>query len=230
MYDELRLNVRVFPCGITHAETLAWSHRPLRRLEDFRGLRYRAPGYWGEILRGMGVAVVIIPGAELYTAMERRVVDATEFNTPYTDRVLRFYEVARYFTTPGMHQPTSVLELVVNRGAWERLPSDLKAIVEEAARATTLWGLIHDLHRSMEAIEFFRQRGNQQVVVERTAQWEMYRASMEFLRKQAEAHSFFREVFESAFRYHQRVAAYDELMTPIPVREAHRVPTQFRVI
>lgn len=230
MYDDLRLNVRVFPGGITHAETMAWSHRPLRRLEDFRGLRYRAPGYWGEILRGLGVAVVTIPAAELYTSMERRVIDATEFSTPYADRSLRFHEVARYFNVPGMHQPTCFFELLINRTAWDRLPADLKIIVEEAAKATTLWALTHDLHQSMEAIDFFRRRGNQQVTLEPQAQWEIYRASMEFLRRQAEANAFFREVFDSAFRYHQRVAAYDELMTPIPVRQAHRVPQQFRVI
>ncbi|WP_243089536.1 TRAP transporter substrate-binding protein [Thermus neutrinimicus] len=230
IYDDLRLNVKVLPCGITHAEIVAWSHKPLRRLEDWRSLKYRAPGIWGEILRGLGVAVVTLPAAELYTAMERRVIDATEFNTPYTDYLLRFHEVARYFTGPGMHQPTVLFELVINKTAWDRLPSDLKVIVEEAARATTLWSLVYDLDKSMEYIDLFKRRGNQQVSVERQTQWEIYKVAMEYLKKQAEANPFFKQVLDSALSYHRRYAAYDELMTPIPVREAHRVPQPYRVI
>jgi TRAP-type mannitol/chloroaromatic compound transport system substrate-binding protein len=230
IYDDLRLNVKVLPCGITHAEIVGWSHKPLRKLDDWKGLKYRAPGIWGEMLRGLGVAVTTLPAAELYTAMERRVIDATEFNTPYTDQLLRFHEVARYFTGPGMHQPTVLFELVINKGAWDRLPDDLKAIVEEAARATTLWGLVHDFHKSMEALDFFRKRGNQQVSVERQTQWEIYKIAMEYLKKLAETNPTFKQVLDSALAYHRRAAAYEEFMTPIPVREAHRVPPQYRVL
>lgn len=230
IYDRLGLNVKVFPCGITHAELLAWAHRPLRRMEDWRGLRFRTVGIWGEMLREIGVSVVTLPGGEIYPALERRVIDAAEFSTPNADRMLRFHEIARHFTVPGLHQPTVLQELVINKTAWDRLPADLKAIVERAAMATTLWGLTFDLHHSMEAIDFFRRRGNQLVSVERGTQWEIYKVAMERLKKLADGDASFKEVLDSALSYHRRVMAYEELTTPIPVREAHRVPQQYRVI
>lgn len=230
MYDDLGLQVKVLPCGITHAEIVAWSHRPLVKLEDWKGLKYRAPGYWGEILREQEVAVVTLPAAELYQAMERRVLDATEFNTPYTDYLLRFHEVAEYFTGPGMHQPTVLFELLINRAEWDALPDEFKAVAEEAARATTLWSLLVDLHKSMGYIEQFRtQFGRQQVQVAVETQWEIYKTAMGFLKRKAAENPFFAQVFDSARAYMTRYAAYDEFMTPVPVREAHRVPEAYRV-
>lgn len=230
MYDELGLQVKVLPCGITHAEIVAWSHRPLVKLEDWQGLKYRAPGYWGEILREQGVAVVTLPAAELYQAMERRVLDATEFNTPYTDFLLRFHEVAEYFTGPGMHQPTVLFELLINRAEWDALPEEFRVMAEEAARATTLWALLVDLHKSMGYIDRFRDEfKREEVQVAPETQWEIYRTAMNFLKRKAEENPFFAEVFASASAYHRRYAAYDEFMTPVPVREAHRVPEAYRV-
>src|SRR5690606_32923006 len=126
--DILGLNVIAMPMGFNTTEFLAWSHVPLRETEDFVGLKYRTTGWWGEILRRMGVSVTTLPGGEVYPALERRVLDATEFASPAADRDLGFYEVTQYFTGPGMHQPTSALELTINRDAWNRLPDDLKAI------------------------------------------------------------------------------------------------------
>lgn len=66
--------------------------------------------------------------------------------------------------------------------------------------------------------------------MERQAQWEIYKTAMEFLKKQAEANPTFKQVLDSALAYHRRASAYEEFMTPIPVREAHRVPSQYRVL
>jgi TRAP-type mannitol/chloroaromatic compound transport system substrate-binding protein len=215
--DELGLNVVVMPGGINITEYLAWSRRPLRDLEDFQGLRYRTVGWWGEILRGMGVAVTTMPAAELYTSLERGVLDATEFASPWIDRILSFYEVVDYTTGPGMHQPASMMELSINKDAYESLPSDLKAIVDSAAEAVTLRALTMDYHHSMEAHEYFQEH-NEFVKVSEEAQHAFRERAWAYLDEQAERDPFFAEVWESVRSYYLRLNGLDEFILPVRAR------------
>jgi TRAP-type mannitol/chloroaromatic compound transport system substrate-binding protein len=213
--EQLRLNVEAMPGGINITELLAWSNRPLNTLEDFRGLKYRTVGWWAEILRGMGVAVTTLPPGEIYSALERRLLDAAEFASPWIDRGVAFHEVARYFTGPGMHQPASVCELLINKPAWDRLPADLKSVVQTAAEAVTLRSYAQDYKNSMDAIDFFRSRGNQPVHVREDVQREFRTRAWTYLDQQAERDPFFREVWTSVRTFYERSVAFDRFMLPV---------------
>src|SRR5690606_17556347 len=118
--------------GINNTEIFAWSNKPINSLDDFKGLKFRTVGYWGEILTRLGASVVTLPGAEIYGALERGVIDAAEFANPESDYISGMHEVAKYAYVPGIHQPTSLMELLINKDSWEALPADLQAIVQEA--------------------------------------------------------------------------------------------------
>ena len=96
----------------------------------------RIPGLAGEVFSASGGTSVSLPGGEVYTAMQTGVIDAVEWVGPYNDRTLGLMEVAEYYYYPGWHEPGAMLEFTVNQDAYDRLPDDLKAIIDGAARAT----------------------------------------------------------------------------------------------
>ena len=77
----------------------------------------------------------LLPGGEIFPALERGVIDAAEFVGPYQDRRLGLQKAAKYYYTTGWHETATVSELLINKAAWEKLPTDLQAIVENAAAA-----------------------------------------------------------------------------------------------
>jgi TRAP-type mannitol/chloroaromatic compound transport system substrate-binding protein len=139
MYDELQSNIKIFPCGITHPEVLVHSNKPVYVIEDFNSLKYRAPGWWGEILRGVGVAVTLLPSPELYPSMEKGVIDAVEFNIPFVNKQMGFHEVSTFIGGPGMHQPTCNFELGVNKKSWDALPPEYQKMLEFACVESSMW-------------------------------------------------------------------------------------------
>ena len=128
--------VRPFAGGSTGVQMAGWFNRELKSAEDLNGLKMRIPGLAGEVFAASGGTAVRLAGGEIYTSMQTGVIDAVEWVGPYNDRTLGLMEVAEYYYYPGWHEPGAMLEFTVNQKAFDRLPSDLKAIVEGAARAT----------------------------------------------------------------------------------------------
>jgi len=120
------------------------SKKPLRRLEDFKGLKIRVPqGMESDVLTRIGASVVVLPGTEIYSALDKGVVDATNWSVPSDNDRLGFHKVAPYFTYPGFHSmPTG--DFVVNPREWEKLPADIKAMLPTACRQWS-WEVIHRL-------------------------------------------------------------------------------------
>ena len=128
--------VRPFAGGSTGVQMAGWFNRELKSAEDLKGLKMRIPGLAGEVFTASGGTSVRLAGGEIYTSMQTGVIDAVERVGPYNDRTLGLMEVAEYYYYPGWHEPGAMLEFTVNQEAFDRLPVDLQAIVEGAARAT----------------------------------------------------------------------------------------------
>ena len=128
--------VRPFAGGSTGVQMAGWFNRELKSASDLNGLKMRIPGLAGEVFAASGGTAVRLAGGEIYTAMQTGVIDAVEWVGPYNDRTLGLMEVAEYYYYPGWHEPGAMLEFTVNQAAFDRLPADLQAIVEGAARAT----------------------------------------------------------------------------------------------
>lgn len=123
------------PCGNTGVQMTGWFKKEINTVADLKGLKMRIPGLAGKVYASLGVDVKVLPGGEIFPALERGVIDAAEFVGPYQDRRLGLHKAAKYYYTTGWHEPATVSELLINKAAWEKLPKDLQAIVQNAAAA-----------------------------------------------------------------------------------------------
>lgn len=219
MYDEAGYNIKVLPLGIQHPEILAWSNRPLSKIDDWKGLKYRTVGWWADILRENDVAVTSLPAAELYPSLERGVLDATEFSSPYNDLTLGFYEVADYLTGPGMHQPSVLFYVGINKDSWNALPDDLKALVETSARSATLWSWSKDFSESMKAMDTFKEEGVTFVEVEESVQRKLKEDAFDLLDRYAQQEGgVFADIWASIQDFRARYIDYEDFMMPVRVK------------
>jgi TRAP-type mannitol/chloroaromatic compound transport system substrate-binding protein len=135
-------NLVAMPAGCSGVQMTGWFKKPVESAADFKGLKMRIPGLAGRMYADLGVDVKLLPGGEIFPALERGVIDAAEWVGPYLDRRLGLQNAAKYYYTTGWHEPATTSEIVVNQGAWSKLPKDLQAIVRAAADATNQEGLL----------------------------------------------------------------------------------------
>lgn len=135
------LNLVPFPCGNTGVQMGGWFNKEINSLADMQGLKMRIPGLGGKVITKAGSSAILVAGAEIYTSLERGVIDAAEWIGPYHDYKLGLHKVARYYYYPGWHEMGSTLELIINKQAFNSLPADLQEIVRSAAYRANTWML-----------------------------------------------------------------------------------------
>jgi len=135
--------VRPLLCGLIGPETAGWFREELRGPDDLVGLKIRFAGLGGKAMQSLGASVTMLPGGEIFQALEKGAIDATEFSLPIVDQRLGFDRVAPINYFPGWHQPFTAFHLVLNRNAWDELGPAGQALVELACRA----GVIRKLSR-----------------------------------------------------------------------------------
>jgi len=133
----------------------------LNSLDDIKGLKARCMGDGGEILKRMGAATVIIPGGELYEAMQRGTIDAFEYSTLASNWKMHFNEVAKYVYLSPARAPSDPQVFFVNKKAWAELPEDLKTIVQAVIDKHTQAQHEYLVHESIKAVDKFREAGNE---------------------------------------------------------------------
>jgi TRAP-type mannitol/chloroaromatic compound transport system substrate-binding protein len=119
-------------CNMIGPETSGWFREPVQSLEDLRGLKMRFFGLGAQVMQKLGVSTQLLAGADIYPALERGVIDATEFSMPNMDIDLGFHQIAKYNYYPGWHQQSSIGELLMNKAAFEGLSDQNQAILEAA--------------------------------------------------------------------------------------------------
>jgi TRAP-type mannitol/chloroaromatic compound transport system substrate-binding protein len=132
-------NLLPMPFGNTGVQMGGWFNRKINSIADFKGLKMRMPGLGGRVLERAGGTPVLLAGGEIYTGLERGILDATEWIGPYHDYLMGFHQIAKYYYTPGWHEPGTVLELIINKAQYEQLPTDLQEIIRVAALAMNHW-------------------------------------------------------------------------------------------
>ncbi len=133
-----KYNAIPFPGGLIGPEFGFFTRKPVHSLEDFKGMKLRVSGLCADVMKELGASTMLVAGGEIYTAMERGVIDGFEYSTPAVDWPMGFQEIAPYVVLPCWHQPSACLETVVNLDAWNKLPDDLKAIFESACKEVAL--------------------------------------------------------------------------------------------
>ncbi len=134
-------NVVPRPQGNTGVQMGGWFRKEINSLADFKGLKMRIPGLGGKVIAKAGGTVVLLPGGEIFTSLERGVLDATEWVGPMHDLRMGFYKAAPYYYYPGWHEPGTCLEVIFNKGAYDSLPRDLQQIIDTVAMEINLWSL-----------------------------------------------------------------------------------------
>lgn len=207
--DILKLNVVGFFCMPMPTQPLGWFKKEIKSADDMRGLKYRTVGLATDIMQGMGLKVTQLPGGEIIPALERGVIEAFEFNNPTSDRQFGAQNVSKDYMMGSYHQAAEFFEIIVNKDTFEKLPGELKAIIEYGAEATNTanYGFALDNY-SRDLQELINKDG---VKVHRTptsvmqAQLKSWDTVLEKLNQDP----FFKKVVDSQKAWSERVAFYD---------------------
>jgi len=134
-------NVIPRPGGSTGVQMGGWFNKKINSLSDFKGLKMRIPGLGGKVLAKAGGTVVLCAGGEIFTNLERGVIDATEWVGPMHDLRMGFWQAAKYYYYPGWHEPGTYLEYMFNKKAYESLPKDMQLMIDTACMESEQWTL-----------------------------------------------------------------------------------------
>ena len=192
------------PLFIRTAEVFLHSRKPVRTLADLKGLKLRSAGAWLDMAREMGAAPVTTAGGEIYPALERGVIDATEWGTLWENLSPGFYKVAKYLIIPGVHQPTAPFELCINKAAWGKLPERDRKLIEQAAKLTTFESWTRIGQEDAKSLDVYRQAGNEIIELAPEVQYETKRVAMEWAAKQAEKNAWFKKVLDSQIAFEKQ--------------------------
>lgn len=195
-------NVISFPAGNTGAQMGGWFKREIQTASDLRGLKMRIPGLGGAVMNRLGVTVQVLGGSEIYPALERGAIDATEWVGPYDDEKLGFQNAARFYYYPGWWEPGPSMSFMVNRAAWDALPSAYQEAFEVAAvYAMNGTQTIYD-RRNPEALERLVAGGTQLRRYPDDIMRAASGATRDILEAHASANASYRKVYDAylAFR------------------------------
>jgi len=148
-----------FPSGNSGQEMGFFTKTPIKDMRELKGKKVRTVGWLADILAKTGVSVSPLPGGEIYLALDRGVIDAAEFSTPYITFPLGFQDIAKNVIMPGWHQPAVQLMTIVNKKAYDGLPEHLKKSLEVAAYATQMWDMANSERENAKTIEKFKAKG-----------------------------------------------------------------------
>ena len=191
-------NVIALPIGNSGVQMGGWFNKKIETIADLKGLRMRMPGLGGKVLDRAGGNPILMSGGELYTALERGTIDATEWVGPLHDLRLGLNRAATYYYYPGWQEPGAELELLINRTRWDTLPVDLQRIVKQAAAATSTWTYSAMEYHNSRALKELSTKKNVQVLpFPQDVMQELRAVTRRTLESEAEKDPEFKRVYEA---------------------------------
>jgi len=146
-------NIVPRPSFSTGVQMMGWFRKKINSIADYKGLKMRIPGLGGKIVAAAGGTVVLTPGGEIYTALERGVIDSTEWVGPHDDMKLGLHNAARYYYYPGWHEPGTTGEFGFNKKAYDALPAEFKSILDHACQTMQVTGLMEYEAKNIVALQ-----------------------------------------------------------------------------
>jgi TRAP-type mannitol/chloroaromatic compound transport system substrate-binding protein len=210
IYNSIGANVVSHLYGPMPTQPLGWFNKPVSKVEDIKGLKFRTVGISIDLFNGMGAAVNALPGGEIVPAMDRGLLDAAEFNNASSDRVLGFPDVSKVCMLQSFHQVGEQFEVLFNRDKYNALPKKLQAIVEgaaEAASADMSWKAIDRYSKdymemqTKQGVKFYKTPDS---ILQK--QLEIYDQVAE---KKAASDPLFKEIVESQKAFAARATRWD---------------------
>jgi TRAP-type mannitol/chloroaromatic compound transport system substrate-binding protein len=204
MYDQAGYNVKVLLAAIIAPETSGWFAKPIKSADDLKGLRMRFFGLGGEVMQKLGVSTSLLPAGEIFPALEKGAIDATEFSMPAIDQRLGFSKIVKYNYYPGWHQQATTCELLINKDVWNKLSDHQKMCLEVIAKASVADSFAHT-----EAIQgkVIRENASQRGV--KNMYWsddmlELYKKTwLDVAAELAAKDAFFKKVWDDYSAFHK---------------------------
>lgn len=206
-------NVWVIPCHISPKEAGGWFNKEINSIDDFKGLKMRISGLGGKILNKVGASTQLIPGGEVYLALERGRIQATEFALPVIDEALGFSKIAKYYYFPGWHQPMSINSLIISQDVWRQYSAKEQGMFELACKENVLWSLMYGPIPQSASIAKFEAAG---VKVKRFPEEVLNvlrQKTKEVLEEEAAKDPYFREAYDSIQTYLNKVGRWHSLQS-----------------
>ena len=195
-------NIVNFPMGNTGAQMGGWYRKEIKSPADLQGLKFRVGGFAGKVMSKLGAVPQMIPGGEIYQALERGTIDAVEWVGPYDDEKLGFQRVAPFYYYPGWWEGGAQLDLYVNKAAYNALSPEYKAIVTAAAsHAHTMMQAMYDV-RNPQALKRLVAGGTKVESFPRSVMDAAFRASQELYSELNDTNPRWKKIFDdySAYR------------------------------
>ncbi|MDH5738185.1 MAG: TRAP transporter substrate-binding protein [Gammaproteobacteria bacterium] len=214
LWEELYAQYNLVPMagGSTGVQMAGWFNREINSLQDMQGLKMRIPGMGGEVFSRIGGSAVNIPGGEIFTSLQTGVIDATEWVGPYNDLALGFYQQAKYYYYPGWQEPGPILEIIINKNAYESLPEDLKEILRVASQAINNDMLAEYTARNNAALkELVNVHGVQVKKLPDDVLLELYKVSHLLISELAEQDELAQRIYDSYNSYASSIIDYHEI-------------------
>jgi len=198
-------------CFCIGPETSGWFRKEIKSIDELKGLKMRFFGLGAQVMQKLGVSTQLLAGADIYPALERGVIDATEFSMPMMDIKLGFHQVAKFNYFPGWHQQVSCSEFLMNKTAWNALPDAYKAMIEVAGNAQ-----VAVTYAETEAMQFdamAEMRDKHKVEVRRwpddvLAAYE--KAWLDVLSEESAKDALFKQVADHYLAYRKKYAIWGE--------------------
>jgi TRAP-type mannitol/chloroaromatic compound transport system substrate-binding protein len=211
LYASIGANVVSFPYGPMPTQPLGWFKKPVTKVDDFKGLKFRTVGISIDVFTGLGAAVNALPGGEIVSAMDRGLLEAAEFNNATSDRVLGFPDVSKVCMLQSYHQNAEQFEIMFNKAKYDALPEKMKAIIANAVEAASQdmqWKAIDRYSQdyielqTKDNVKFYK---TPDPILQR--QLEIYD---DVVKKKAAENPLFKEIVESQLAFAKRATQWEQ--------------------
>ncbi len=216
LWDEFYANygLKGFVTGSFGSQQLGWFTRPVKSLQDLKGLKFRVTGMAGEVMNRLGSSTTLLPIGEIMTALQSGTLDAAEFLGGWSDLAFGFPKVAKNFYGPGFHEPGSTAEMLVNLEEWKKLPDEFKLIIEHACRAeNALHSALFTYHDAIALRKIVDDYKVNVAVLPDEVLMAMFKTSRQVVAEIGNSSPFAKRVYESWSRYRTARIEFGELQT-----------------
>ena len=190
-------NVHPVLCSVIGPETAGWFTKEMNSIEDFKGLKIRFAGLGGKVLQKAGASVTVLPGGEIFPALEKGAIDATEFSMPAIDQLLGFDKVAKINYFPGWHQTFTASHLLINKESWNELEESTRAMIDTTCTAGTFRALTRGESLQGQVIATFPEKGVEAKTVNRDLLQDLKKLTDEVMNEVAASDADFKKIYES---------------------------------
>jgi len=196
-----KFNLYAIAAGNTGTQMGGWFRKEVKSIDDLKGLKMRIGGWAGKTMAKLGVIPQQIPGGDIYPALEKGTIDATEWVGPYDDEKLGFYKVAKYYYYPGWWEGGTALHLFINTDKWNGLPKAYQAIITTAAAYVNLEVLAKYDARNPQALKRLVANGTMLRPFTHEIMEACLKASNEVNAETSAANADYKKILESQFAF-----------------------------